>query len=182
MSRRRCIYKKIHHLTLTLGLRSHEMLPSTLYIMWPIQLQSLKLLRLTVKEEIHLQENTLFDLDPKVKVTRNVIQYPLHHMSYSATKFEVTTSNGLEEGTVTRNVTDGRTPDRLWYEINILFFLRKNGYITMWFITTMRVTISEAVFKASIDRQTRVAGHDFSFRTTKYPAVTLRAEWLLKWQ
>ena len=26
---------------------------------------------------IHLQENTLFDLDPKVKVTRNVAQYPL---------------------------------------------------------------------------------------------------------
>ena len=35
-------------LTLTLGSRSHKMLPSTLYIMWPIQLQSLKLLRLTV--------------------------------------------------------------------------------------------------------------------------------------
>ena len=33
---------------LTLGLRSNKMLPSTLYIMWPIQLQSLKLLRLTV--------------------------------------------------------------------------------------------------------------------------------------
>ena len=30
--------------------------------MWPFQLQSLKLLRLTVKEEIHLQENILFDL------------------------------------------------------------------------------------------------------------------------
>ena len=35
-------------LTLTLGSRSHEMLPSTLYIMWPIQLQSLKFLRLFV--------------------------------------------------------------------------------------------------------------------------------------
>ena len=32
-------------LTLTLGSRSHEMLPSTLYTMWPIHLQSLKLLR-----------------------------------------------------------------------------------------------------------------------------------------
>ena len=48
-------------LTLTLGSRSHKMLPSTLYIMWPIQLQSLKLLCLTVKEEIQLQENTIFD-------------------------------------------------------------------------------------------------------------------------
>ena len=35
-------------LTLTLGSRSHEMSPSTLYIMWPIHLQSLKLLPLTV--------------------------------------------------------------------------------------------------------------------------------------
>ena len=27
------------------------------------------------------------------------------------------------------------------------------------------------IFKASFDRQTHVAGHEFSFRTTKYPAV-----------
>ena len=46
-------------LTWTLGSRSHKMLPSTLYIMWPIQLQGLRLPRPTVKEEIHLQENTL---------------------------------------------------------------------------------------------------------------------------
>ena len=51
-------------LTLTLGSRSHKMLPSTLYIMWPIQLQSLKVLCLTVKKEIQLQENTIFDLWP----------------------------------------------------------------------------------------------------------------------
>ena len=54
----------IWSLTLTFGWRSHEMLPSSLYIIWPIQLQSLKLLRLTIQEEIHLQENTLFDLWP----------------------------------------------------------------------------------------------------------------------
>ena len=65
------------------------MLPSTLYIMWPIQLQSLNMLRLTVKEEIQLQENTIFDLDLGVRVTRNVAQYPLHHVTYSPTKFEV---------------------------------------------------------------------------------------------
>ena len=35
-------------LTLTLGSSSHKMLPSTLYIMWPIHLQSFKLLRLTL--------------------------------------------------------------------------------------------------------------------------------------
>ena len=68
-SRRRCIYKKIHYLTLTLGSRSHEILPITLDIMWPMHQQSLMLLHPTVKEKMHLQENTLFDLDLGVKVT-----------------------------------------------------------------------------------------------------------------
>ena len=92
--RRRCIYKKIHYLTLTLGLRSYEVLPSTLYIMWPIHLQSLKVLCPRVKEEMHLQENTLFDLDLWVKVPGNVAQYPLHPATYVPVKFEVNTSNG----------------------------------------------------------------------------------------
>ena len=72
------------------------MLPSTLYIMWPKHLQSLKLLRLKV-EEMHLQENTVFDLDLDlgVKITQNNTQYPLHHVTYAAVKFEVATSNGL---------------------------------------------------------------------------------------
>ena len=38
---RRCIYKKILYLTLTLGSRSHKMLPSSLDIMWPMHQQSL---------------------------------------------------------------------------------------------------------------------------------------------
>ena len=50
-----------------------------------------------------------FDLDLGVKVTINVAQYPLHHVTYSPTKFEVATSNGLGGDTFTRNVTDGRT-------------------------------------------------------------------------
>ena len=62
---------------------------------------------------MHLQENLIFDLDLGVKVTRNVAQYPLHHVTYSTTKFEVGTSNGLGGDTFTRNVTDGRTTDRL---------------------------------------------------------------------
>ena len=37
---------------------------------------------------MHLQENSIFDLDLGVKVTQNVAQYPLHHVTYSATKFE----------------------------------------------------------------------------------------------
>ena len=49
-----------------------------LYIMWPLYLQSLTLLRPVVKE-MNYQENTSLDLDPKVKVvkdTQNVAQYP----------------------------------------------------------------------------------------------------------
>ena len=55
-----------------------------------------------VLEEMHLQENSIFDLDLWVKVTRNVSQYPLHHVTYSATKFEVATSNRLGGDTFTR--------------------------------------------------------------------------------
>ena len=49
---------------------------------------------------MHLQENSIFDLG--VKVTQNVAQYPLHHVAYSATKFEVATSYGLGGDTITR--------------------------------------------------------------------------------
>ena len=58
---------------------------------------------------MHLQENTFFDLDLGVKVTRNITQYPLYHVIYASTKFEVATSIGLGGDTITRNVTDGRT-------------------------------------------------------------------------
>ena len=53
-----------------------------------------------------------FDLDFGVKVTRNIAQYPLHHMTYLPTTFEVATSNGLGGDAFTRNVTDGRTHGR----------------------------------------------------------------------
>ena len=49
---------------------------------------------------MHLQEILIFDLD--LGVTRNVTQYPLHHVTYSATKFEVATSKGLGGNTLTR--------------------------------------------------------------------------------
>ena len=55
--------------------------------------QSLMLLHPTVKEKMHLQKNTLFDLG--VKVTGNVAQCPLHHVTYAPTNFEVATSKGL---------------------------------------------------------------------------------------
>ena len=67
-------------ITFTLESRSHKMLLSTFYIMWPMHLWSLKLLCPVVKEEMHLQENTLYDLDLVVKVTQNVVQCPPNHI------------------------------------------------------------------------------------------------------
>ena len=83
--RRRCIYKKVHYLTLTLGSRSHKILPSTLDIMWPMHQQSLILLHPTVEEKMHLQKYTLNDLNLQVKVTWKVAQCPLHHVTYAPT-------------------------------------------------------------------------------------------------
>ena len=53
---------------------------------------------------MHLQENQYLtiDLDLGVKVTRNVAQYPLHHVTYSATKFEFAKSNPFRGDTFTR--------------------------------------------------------------------------------
>ena len=44
---------------------------------------------------MHLHEKALFDLDFGVKVTQDVAKYPLHHVTYSDTKFVVSTSDGL---------------------------------------------------------------------------------------
>ena len=76
-----------------------------------------------------LQENTVADL--MFKITRNVIQDPLHHVIYAGIKFEVTTLSDLGGVTFTINVMDGRTTARLWYEINIPFFGKKAGIITI---------------------------------------------------
>ena len=105
--RRKCIYKKVHYFTfdldLRLGSRSHEKLSSTFNITWPIHQQSLILLYPTVKEKMHLQANTLFDLDLWVKVTRNVAKCPLHHVTYAPTEFEFTTSKVLGQDAFTKN-------------------------------------------------------------------------------
>ena len=66
--------------------------------------QSLILLHSKLKEKMHLQENTLFDLDPKVKVTRNVAQCPLHHVINPRTKFEVTTSKNFRRRTIYKKI------------------------------------------------------------------------------
>ena len=41
---------------------------------------------------MHLQEQTLFDLDLGVKVTQNVYQYPRPHVTYTPAKFDIATS------------------------------------------------------------------------------------------
>ena len=64
--------------------------------------QSLKLLRQKLYEENHLQEIQYLTFDLGVKVTQNVAQYPLHHVTFSATKFEVATSKGLGGDAFTR--------------------------------------------------------------------------------
>ena len=60
--------------------------------MWPMHQQSLILLHPTIKEKMHLQENTW----------RNVAQCPLHYVTYAPTEFKVTTSNGLGGEAFTR--------------------------------------------------------------------------------
>ena len=46
-----------------------------------------------VKEKMHLQENTLYDLYLVVKVTQNIVQCPPNHMTYAPAKFDVASSN-----------------------------------------------------------------------------------------
>ena len=55
-----------------------------------------------VKEKMHWQENTLFDLDLGVKVTQNVVQYPRHHVTYAPAKFDIATSHDWAEDAFTR--------------------------------------------------------------------------------
>ena len=49
---------------------------------------------------MHLQENTVFDID--LGVTQNIAQHPLHHVTYVPAEFEVATSNGLGVDAFTR--------------------------------------------------------------------------------
>ena len=53
---------------------------------------------------MHLQENTLNDIDLVVKATQNVVQCPQNHMTYAPAKFEVATSNSLGEDLFTRKL------------------------------------------------------------------------------
>ena len=81
-------------------------------------------------------------------------------MIYAPTKFQVATSNGLGEDTITRNVTDGRTDrqtdrrtdgrttDRLWYEINIPYFSYEKAGIIIYMIPLHALCVNE---KMTID-------------------------------
>ena len=72
-----------------------------------------------------------FDVDLGFKITRNVAQYPLHHVTYAATKFEVARSNGLGGDTFTRKVTDAQTDgQRTDFGTKLIYpvFLKKRGY------------------------------------------------------
>ena len=80
------------------------------------------------------------------KVTRNVAQYPLHHVTYPSTKFEVAMSNGLGGDTFTRNVTDAQMYRRTDVQKYTLFFLNKKADIIIcskllvnWTYTTVYV-------------------------------------------
>ena len=74
-----------------------------------IHLQSFKLLCPTVqfKRRYIYKKIHYLTFDLWLKVTQNILQYPLHHVIYASAKFEVATSNCLEEDTIARNVTDG---------------------------------------------------------------------------
>ena len=74
-----------------------------------------------VKEKINLQKNTLFDPWVRMHLQENTL------FDLDLAKFEVATSKSLEEDTITRKVTARQTTDRLWYEINIPFFLTKKA-------------------------------------------------------
>ena len=51
---------------------------------------------------MHLQENTLFDIELGTKATHSIDKYPLHHVTYASSKmFEVATSKmHLQENTL----------------------------------------------------------------------------------
>ena len=88
-----CICKQeMFDLTLTQGHMKHCPLHHVTYVPAKFEVATPM-----VKEEMHLQENTLSDLDPKVKgvkVRPNVAQYSRHHVTYAPAKFDIATSHG----------------------------------------------------------------------------------------
>ena len=102
--RRKCIYKKYFIWPLS---KVKVTWSIALNIIWPLYLQSLKLLRPMVKE-MNYQENTLFDLDPKVKGSRSHkklsstldIMWPMHQQSLMLLHPMVKKEMHLQENTL----------------------------------------------------------------------------------
>ena len=81
------------------------MFPTTLHIIYPILLcicVSLKRICTRVYENLHLQEDTLYDLDIGFNVTQTAAQYLPRHVTYENVKFVVAMSNSLGGYTFTR--------------------------------------------------------------------------------
>ena len=80
------------------------MLPSTLYIMWPctykVWICYVKRLRRRCIYKKYITWPLTLTLGSRSQW--NVAQYPLHHLTYAPTKFEVATSKGLERNAFTR--------------------------------------------------------------------------------
>ena len=72
---------------------------------------------------MHLQENTVFDLEIRVKVTGNSFQYLLHHVTYAPVKFEVSTSN-CEGG-------DAFTRKYIIFPLSLTLTQRSRSHITL---------------------------------------------------
>ena len=54
---------------------------------------------------MHLQENTLFDLDlGVVKVTKSVAQYHLHHVTYVPAKFGVSAFEDFGDAFIRKSI------------------------------------------------------------------------------
>ena len=69
--------------------------------------------------EMHLQENALYYLDLGVKVTQNVTQHSLYHVTYAPAKFETASSNSLgvdilQENTLLPSTLHIMWPMHLW--------------------------------------------------------------------
>ena len=90
--RRRSIYKKIQYLIFGCYPVPSTSCDLSSYKVWSCFVKPFR--RRYIYKKIHY---LIFDLDLVVKVTPNVAQYPLHHVTYSATKFEVATLKGLGE-------------------------------------------------------------------------------------
>ena len=64
-----------------------------------MDLGSLKWLHQMVKE-MHLKENTFFDLDLDIKVTLNIAQHPLQHVTNLSANFKLQCPKVEEENTL----------------------------------------------------------------------------------